>query len=207
MFAYSPNRTKIVGIHQTTPGTVGIDEESFTLPTPGVVSENYEFDGEGTKLAWDDQKDIYKKGQRIFVDENDCVYPECSLVYLDIDLDDPDFEEIDEETEKLFANSEAAYDVWEAQEEAVTYILAPTKDGWRDISSFDEEEKDLLRPIAETIAMLSGNAFFGMNTDSDGNDLLYEEYLPHAAALYASAGQNASLTSIAQNFASRRKSS
>lgn len=207
MFAYSPNRTKIVGIHQTTPGTVGIDEESFTLPAPDIDGENYEFDGTGTQMAWDDQKDIYKKGQRIFVDEDDGQYPECSLVYLDIDLDDPDFENVDEETEKLFTNAEAAYDMWEAQEEAVSYLLAPTKDGWRDIGSFDEEEKDLLRPIAETIAMLSGNAFFGMKTDSDGNDLLYEDYLPQAAALYASAGQNASLTSIAQNFASRRKKS
>jgi hypothetical protein len=207
MFAYSPNRTKIVGIHQTTPGTVGIDEGSFTLPTLGNDGENYEFDGTGPQMAWDDQKDIYKKGQRIFVDEDGGQYPECSLVYLDIDLDDPDFENVDEETEKLFTNAEAAYDMWEAQEEAVSYLLAPTKDGWRDIGSFDEEEKDLLRPIAETIAMLSGNAFFGMKTDSDDNDLLYEDYLPQAAALYASAGQNASLTSIAQNFASRRKKS
>lgn len=199
MFAYSPNRTKICGILQTTPGTAGIDEESFTLPNPGTVSENYEFDGNGTKMAWDDQKDVTRKGERIFVDEAGSEYPESSLVYLEIDLDDPDFEDIDDETLRLFTESEAAYDAWDARQNGQTYDLPAPPEGWRSITSFSEEEKALLRPIAETIAMLSGAAFFGLTTDDDGSDLLYEDYLPQAAALYASAGQRIELTSIFQN--------
>lgn len=47
---------------------------------------------------------------------------------------------------------------------------------------FTEDEKIILRPIAETICMLDGNAFFEMNED------IYEGYLPEARALFESNG-------------------
>lgn len=50
---------------------------------------------------------------------------------------------------------------------------------------FTEEEKRYLKPIAETIAMLDGNAFFSMKPN--GREL-YEYYLPEAHALFESNG-------------------
>ena len=48
---------------------------------------------------------------------------------------------------------------------------------------FTDEEKALLRPIAETLAMLDGNAFFGTKISDhiNGTDCdWYEQYLPEA---------------------------
>lgn len=47
---------------------------------------------------------------------------------------------------------------------------------------FTVEEKEYLRPIAETLAMLDGNAFF------DLNGTIYEAYLPEARAIFNSNG-------------------
>jgi len=57
--------------------------------------------------------------------------------------------------------------------------------GWRDVASFTNNEKRLYRPIAETLAMLDGNAFFGgIYSDKDCEKReWYEMYLPEAAAL------------------------
>lgn len=61
--------------------------------------------------------------------------------------------------------------------------------GWRDMASFSAEEKRKLRPVAETLAMLDGNAFFG-NECADGVEW-YEQYLPEASAIYdANGGDN-----------------
>jgi len=56
----------------------------------------------------------------------------------------------------------------------------------RTIDSFTEEEKEWLRPIAETIAMIDGNAFFG-NEITDGREW-YEQYLPEAWGLFTNNG-------------------
>jgi hypothetical protein len=70
--------------------------------------------------------------------------------------------------------------------EAVTYAIRKPDAGWRSRDSFSEAERLKLRPIAETLAMLDGNAFFGMG-DGDWAD----QYLPEAAALYeANGGDN-----------------
>ena len=45
-----------------------------------------------------------------------------------------------------------------------------------------DEEKQRLRPIAETIALLDGNAFFPHNL-ADGREW-YEQYLPEAATVF-----------------------
>jgi hypothetical protein len=53
---------------------------------------------------------------------------------------------------------------------------------------FTEKEKEKLRPIAETLAMMDGNAFFGVSIDDDGEDIWYESYLPEAYAIYKANG-------------------
>jgi hypothetical protein len=53
-------------------------------------------------------------------------------------------------------------------------------------SDFTDEEKYQLRPIAETLAMLDGNAFFGATIDN-GREW-YEQYLPEAWSLWMSNG-------------------
>lgn len=61
------------------------------------------------------------------------------------------------------------------------YKIPQPEGGWRDVASFSPEEKAKLRPIAETLAMLDGNAFF---TEEEW----YESYLPEADALYQANG-------------------
>lgn len=56
----------------------------------------------------------------------------------------------------------------------------------RTVDSFTEEEKEWLRPIAETLAMLDGNAFFGNQIANDRE--WYEQYLPEAWALFTNNG-------------------
>lgn len=52
---------------------------------------------------------------------------------------------------------------------------------------FTPTEKELLRPIAETLAMLDGNAFFGNHLDEHGKEW-YEQYLPEAWELFVANG-------------------
>lgn len=70
------------------------------------------------------------------------------------------------------------------------YDIPEPDGGWREVESFTDAESAKLRPIAETLAMLSGNAFFG-NTFEDrlGREReWYEMYLPEASALYEANG-------------------
>ena len=48
--------------------------------------------------------------------------------------------------------------------------------------TFSEEHKRLLRPIAETLAMMDGNAFFTVGLDDDRE--YYEQYLAEAAEIF-----------------------
>ena len=59
------------------------------------------------------------------------------------------------------------------------YQIEPPEGGFRDLASFTDAERAKLRPIAETLAMMDGNAFFGMG-DGEWSD----PYLPEAHALY-----------------------
>lgn len=61
----------------------------------------------------------------------------------------------------------------------VTYTITMPDDGW--CSEFDEEYANLLRPIAETLAMLDGNAFFTFENH-------WRVYLSEADALIKSNG-------------------
>lgn len=66
------------------------------------------------------------------------------------------------------------------------YHVHKPEGGWRKLESFTADEKEKLRPIAETLAMLDGNAFFGMEHGNETEH--YESYLPEAHALYESNG-------------------
>jgi hypothetical protein len=68
----------------------------------------------------------------------------------------------------------------------INYHIEKPESGWRKVGDFSEAEKFKLRPIAETLAMLNGNAFFGLKI-TDGREW-YEQYLPQADALYQSNG-------------------
>jgi hypothetical protein len=49
---------------------------------------------------------------------------------------------------------------------------------------FSAREKIILRPIAEVIAILDGNAFWGLSVTPDGEDNWYEQYLTEAWMVY-----------------------
>jgi hypothetical protein len=66
----------------------------------------------------------------------------------------------------------------------ITYELRVNNDHLN--RDFSDHEKRMLRPIAETLAMLDGNAFFTM-TAHDGKEW-YEQYLPEAYALFKGNG-------------------
>ena len=66
------------------------------------------------------------------------------------------------------------------------YRISEPDDGWRVHGSFSADEKAKLRPIAETLAMLDGNAFFGNEAHAGAE--WYEQYLPEAHALYEGNG-------------------
>jgi hypothetical protein len=58
----------------------------------------------------------------------------------------------------------------------INYYVDRPDDGWRRV--FPPEYVDIIRPIAETLAMLDGNAFFGEDWRS------WINYLPEADAVY-----------------------
>lgn len=53
---------------------------------------------------------------------------------------------------------------------------------------FSEKQKAQLKPIAEVLAVLDGNAFFGMTVDDNGQDTWYEQYLPEAWTVFTANG-------------------
>lgn len=65
----------------------------------------------------------------------------------------------------------------------ITYELGMRGDATSKV--FTDDEKAMLRPIAETIAMLDGNAFFTMDCQQGE---WYEQYLPEAWSLFENNG-------------------
>jgi hypothetical protein len=53
---------------------------------------------------------------------------------------------------------------------------------------FTNKQKSILKPIAEVIALIDGNAFFGISSDDNGEDIWYEQYLPEAYVVYKQNG-------------------
>lgn len=64
------------------------------------------------------------------------------------------------------------------------YHIEEPPNGWK--KEFTDSEKKKLRPIAETLAMLDGNAFFG--NEIFGGREWYEMYLSEAHAVYEANG-------------------
>jgi hypothetical protein len=56
--------------------------------------------------------------------------------------------------------------------------------------TFTAKEKQQLKPIAEVLAILDGNAFFGLTTDDHGEDTWYENYLPEAWQIFKCMGKD-----------------
>lgn len=80
------------------------------------------------------------------------------------------------------------------------YSILEPKGGWRSKEQFSEIERRKLLPIAETIALLDGNAFFTLGAE---NEWAFS-YLPEADAIYqANGGDNgwAGEASFAKPFA------
>lgn len=65
------------------------------------------------------------------------------------------------------------------------YAISKPNGGWRPLATISADERKKLRPIAETLAMLDGNAFFG---DMPPHSTWYEGYLPAASAIYEENG-------------------
>jgi hypothetical protein len=65
-------------------------------------------------------------------------------------------------------------------DEELVYTITRPEGGWR--RRYTEEELRKLRPIAETLAMMDGNAFFTLIEDH------YHNYLQEADAIYRNNG-------------------
>ena len=57
-------------------------------------------------------------------------------------------------------------------------------------TKFTDKQKKQLRPIAEVLAIIDGNAFFGMSVDESGEDNWYEQYLPEAWQIFKTLGKD-----------------
>lgn len=64
--------------------------------------------------------------------------------------------------------------------------LIPTPNKWK--NKFTKKQKRILRPIAETLAMLDGEPFFGLSVDKNSEDIWYENYLPMAWEVFNNCG-------------------
>lgn len=64
----------------------------------------------------------------------------------------------------------------------ITYIISEPDTGWCTLEQIPVNLKPILRPIAETLAMLDGNAFFSAENE------WYAQYLPEAYAVFTDNG-------------------
>jgi hypothetical protein len=72
----------------------------------------------------------------------------------------------------------------DADRRPLPYSISAPEGGFK--NTFTDAEKAKLRPIAETLAMLDGNAFFTVNAGESRE--WFEQYLPEASALYEGNG-------------------
>lgn len=203
MYGYAINGTAIVATKEVAPGSAGLLEGSLVCKNGEL---EFQYEG-GTTFDYDAQQTVEVNGETMFYDENSDEWPGCSIVLLPAPLGliedetDPDYGEPKPLPADLLATASAAYDEWTNAQQVrrdVTYTITAPKGGFRDVSTFTDEEKKSLRPVAETLALLDGNAFFGATRNESGDDTFYEQYLPEAAALVAANGGWSSLTSFAR---------
>lgn len=193
MYAYAPNGTPIAYSKDSLFASASVSDGSFARDAKGNVTCRN--DG-GSAMDWDSQKTVVQRGQTMWIDADGDEWPACALVLVENELGVVDDEDSDlyGETrslpEDLVTAANAAYDAWAATDPKAPamhtsrrFVVDMPEDGWRQPGSFTPEEKARLRPVAETLAMLDGNAFFGMDVDEKGDDIHYERYLPEAAAV------------------------
>jgi len=77
----SPQGNEIIGTLEHVPGVAVIDMDSAS-----VEGDSLKFDYEGTTdINWDDQKTVYRGGQRVFVDECHNEFTEDQLHFIDLE--------------------------------------------------------------------------------------------------------------------------
>jgi hypothetical protein len=203
MYAYAPNGKTIASSKETCPGWCAIAEGTFRRQADGsIVGENHD----GTSFDYDAQVEFEINGQTIFLDEDGEEWPACAIVLVENELGSDDDEDEDGADAvlppELVAEALARLKEWKAEiaaeRRASRYVIEQPDTGFRRASSFTPEEKKALRPVAETIAMLDGNAFFGLQRGDDGDDVHYEQYLGEAHALVEANGAWSALTSMAR---------
>lgn len=203
MYAYSIHGSPIVHTKDSINALCAVQEDGFGLGADGVPTFEQH---DGSNVDWNSQRTVVVRGQMIVVDEGEREWPFCAVVLTDkplvdeIDEDDPDAGITELPADKV-ADARAAYADWKAgepgrQPAGRVFVVDVPEGGFRTKESFDVEESRRLRPIAETLAMLDGNAFFGMDVDADGDDVHYRNYLPEAAALLEANGGWGSLASF-----------
>lgn len=188
MYAYAPDGTPIASTKEILGGTCDIADGGFNVGPDGLLACQHD---SGTDVDYDAAKTAVVRGQEIVIDAEGAEWPLCAVIVLDRELDDSEDETLPQD--KVDAAT-AAYAAWEAEGRAPvaagtrTYSIDMPDGGYRHKDSFDADESRKLRPIAETLAMLDGNAFFGMSLDANGDDDHYRQYLPEAAALVEANG-------------------
>lgn len=208
MHAYSINGTLIVGTKDSLEATTELSMGGFGRDAKGAIVETN--DG-GSKMHWDTQRTIVERGQRMWIDDQGDEWPECAIVLVEEELDiiddenDPAYGEMSQLPADDVARATVAYEAWLSTDPKATptdssrrFVVEMPENGWRSKDSFTAEEKARLRPTAEVLALLDGNAFFGMDVDADGDDRHYENYLPEAAAIAEANNGWYDLTSFAR---------
>lgn len=203
MFGYAINGKPIIATMEQCPGSATLVPGSLVMKN-GLLEHQYEG---STTFDYDAQRTVMEGGEHIFYDDDFNEWPACSIILLPEALgtiDDAEAENFGKPAPlpaDLLAEATAAYETWLATKQGaseVRYSIAIPKGGLRLVESFTAEEKKRLRPIAETLALLDGNAFFGATRDDSGDDTFYEQYLPEAAALAAANGGWSEMTSFAR---------
>jgi hypothetical protein len=193
MHAYSIAGTPIVQSKDALFAYADLEEGAFSVDAKGVITNT---GAGGSVMGWDTQKQVVDRGEPMWLCQDGDEWPSCSLILLEDergtieDEDSDDYGDPEPFPAEALAKATAAYDAWVAKDpeavpvdSSIRYTIERPEAGWRNAASFTADEKARLRPIAETLAMLDGNAFFGMATDGEGDDVHYEQYLPEAAAL------------------------
>jgi len=71
------------------------------------------------------------------------------------------------------------------QQEQTTYTIQKPDTGWPTLDQIPDHIKHMLRPMAETLAMLDGNAFFGLDT---GGNPWWQQYVSEAWVVFQENG-------------------
>lgn len=208
MHAYSINGTLIVGTKDRLEATAELSPGEFRRDGDGAVVGIHQG---GSRIHWDTQKTVMERGERMWIDDQGDEWPECAVILVEKELDivddedDPAYGEMRELPTEDVARATVAYERWLSSDPKAVpidssrrFIIEMPEGGWRAKDSFSAEEKARLRPAAEILALLDGNAFFGMDVDADGDDRHYENYLPEAAAIAEANNGWYDLTSFAR---------